>query len=544
MGTSHDTDFEKLAENFARFLLKTYPVSATQIGVHDWDEDLGDYTPSGLKTKQQRLAAFKKSFKAVNRRMLTPDNRADLDLIQGRIEVELLMQTKWPQHELLPDLYLNEILFGVYVLISREFGPIRERAIAATRRLAQAPNLLKQARKLLKNPPQVFVESALHTCAGAKVFFKSSLPDFASQLRGALKDALLEVNDEFIVELDSFAEYLETSLLPDAKANFAMGKTLYNQMLKHNHQLTESSDQLLKLANSQIKRYEAELTEVAAQISKKKDWRVIIEDIKKDHPSTQGLAAAYKKEIKSARAFLIQQDLVTIPEGEDLEVVVTPTFAKPLIPYAAYLAPAPLDELQKGTFWVSTPSGMTTEEAAQRLRGHCKWVLPLIALHEGYPGHHLQIAKANQQKRLVRHLIGTPVLTEGWAFYCEDMMFEQGFLDNPRQRLFQLKDALFRALRVIIDVGLQSKTLNITQAIKMLVEKANLEEPHAEAEVRRYCQSPTQPMSFLVGKLQIDALLADYKKARGSAFSLKEFHDELLSFGALPPSQIRTLMGL
>lgn len=544
MGTSHDTDFEKIAEAVARFMLKTYPVNATLVGVHEWDSELGDYTPSALKNRQQRLAAFKKSLKAINRRLLEADNQVDYDLVQGIVDTELLLHTKWPRHALLPDLYLTEVQLGVYALISRDFAPVRERAIAATRRLAQAPTLLRQARKLLENPPQLFVESALNTCAGARLFFKSSIPEFAGQFRGALKEALLEVNDEFLTELEDFIQFLETELLPRAKGNFAIGKTLYNQLLKTQHQLSLDADKLLKLANTQIKRYEKELVEVAGQISKKKDWRTIIEDLKADHPSAQALPGAYRKELRAARSFLIEKDLVSIPEGEEIEVVATPGFAKPLTPYTDYLAPAPLDEARTGTFWVSTPVGMTTAEITQRLRGHSKWVMPLLAIHEGYPGRHLLRVRAAEQTRLIRHIGDSPVLTEGWAFYCEEMMVEQGFLDNPRQRLFQLKDALWRAYRVIIDIGLQSKTMNPTQAIKLLVDKAGLEEPTAEAEVRRYCQTPTQPMSYLVGKLEIEALLADYRKSTGSAFSLKAFHDTLLSHGSLPVSRIRALMGL
>ena len=543
MGTSRDT-YVKLVDQFSAFLLKTSPVTATYVGIHEFDEDLADLSEEALKARQQKLAEFKKSFKALGKFDATRDDLIDLNLILGRIELEQILYKKYPVHKLLPDLYLNEILFGVYALITRDFAPIRDRALSATRRLVQAPNVLRHARKNLVNPPEIFVESALHTATGAVHFLNTAIPEFATGIRGALREALLEASEEAVEELEKFSLHLKETLLPKAKNEFAIGKDLYNDLLRVQHHLPHTTDALLRLARKAMKETEDELNKVADSIQRGKGWQKVLENQKKDHPAAKGLVSAYEKEMARARKFVATGNIATIPEKDNIEVVPTPPFARGLIATAAYIPPAPLDADSKGFFWVSVPNDAQREEAIARLKGHSKWFLPIVAVHEAYPGHHLQQLRVREHKRLVRYLIETPTFSEGWALYCEEMMDREGYTDDPRERLFRLSGKLLRACRVLVDVGLHSKTMKINQAVKTLVETAGLEQASAEAEVRWACQNPTQPMSNLIGMLEIQTLLADVKKKRGSEFSLKAFHDELLSHGTLPVSMLRPLLGV
>ena len=125
------------------------------------------------------------------------------------------------------------------------------------------------------------------------------------------------------------------------------------------------------------------------------------------------------------------------------------------------------------------------------LRGHARFGIPVTALHEACPGHHLQHLRANQVKgHPLRHIFTSSTFSEGWALYCEDLMYRHGFYIDDRVRLLQLKDLLWRACRVIIDVGLQTGQMGFTEAETFLVRKARLERPNARAEVRRYCANP------------------------------------------------------
>jgi uncharacterized protein (DUF885 family) len=119
------------------------------------------------------------------------------------------------------------------------------------------------------------------------------------------------------------------------------------------------------------------------------------------------------------------------------------------------------------------------------------------------------------------------------------MMEEQGFLGDPRHSLLRLKDQLWRACRVVIDVGFHCFGMPADEAVDMLVDIARLERANAEAEVRRYTMSPTQPMSYLIGKREILGLREEVRNSEGNRFDLKRFHDRLLSYGSIPVALIR-----
>lgn len=228
-----------------------------------------------------------------------------------------------------------------------------------------------------------------------------------------------------------------------------------------------------------------------------------------------------------------------MPTGETLEVVDTPAFLRPTIPYAAYMAPGAFEQQQQGLYYV-TPiaQGASDRERREQLLGHNTFGMLLTNVHEGYPGHHLQLVVANRAPSLVRRLHDSTVFCEGWALYCEQLVLDEGLDSDPRMRLFQLKDQLWRACRIVIDAKLHTGDMAFDEAVDMLVNVAKLERVNAIGEVRRYTQTPTQPMSYLVGKQQILDLRQRERQRLGSRFDLRDFHDRLLAQGSLPVALI------
>jgi uncharacterized protein (DUF885 family) len=346
--------------------------------------------------------------------------------------------------------------------------------------------------------------------------------------------------------VQEYMDWLKTDCMPNASTEFAIGQDLFNMLLKKQHQLPYDSEELFNVGRRVYKETIRSLQAISRKLHPTYSWDKVVEILKRDHPTNSELVQYYADEMKRAKRFVIEHRLVDIPEGERIDVVPTPEFARPTIPYAAYIPPAPYEEEQRGIFWVTpVDRDKSPAEMEEQLRGHSVHGIVVTALHEAYPGHHLQMTVANQMShRPLRTLLGTSVFAEGWALYCEQMMAEQNFYDDYQVKLLQLKDQLWRACRVMLDVGLHCKGWTFNQGVKFLVEKARLERPNAEAEVRRYCQTPSQPMSYVVGKLQVQSILRDYRKKRGNAFNLRQFHNELLKHGSLPLKQIRILMDL
>src|SRR6185436_528336 len=253
--------------------------------------------------------------------------------------------------------------------------------------------------------------------------------------------------------MDGFEKYLRDDLLPSANGSFAIGEDAFNFRLHYEHALRDTAPELWRYGNHLMEEVEGDLTGLARSIDDSAPWPDLVDRLRADHPSTGELVGAYAAEMERARQFVSERELVTIPPGA-LDVIETPRFLKPLMPFAAYQAPGPFSSDRTGRFFVTPPdAGMDPNVSERMLRDHCVYELASTALHEGFPGHHLQFLTAQSQPQPVRRLIGTPLTIEGWALYCEEMMGDEGFYRGPEERFFQRVHLMWRALRIVLDVG-------------------------------------------------------------------------------------------
>ncbi len=270
----------------------------------------------------------------------------------------------------------------------------------------------------------------------------------------------------------------------------------------------------------------------------------MVDRLRADHPPASGLVEAYAREMARARDFVAQRGLAPIPSAP-LDVVPTPAFMRPVIPFAAYDSPGPYSRDRTGWFYVTVPDPQLPADAQERiLRDHCRYELAATALHEGYPGHHLQLVYAQEQPSDTRKNVWTPLTVEGWALYCEDMMGEEGFYRSEEEQFFQRLHLLWRAVRVLLDVGLHTRGMSFAQAVEQLATQLHVDRSNAEAEVRRYCAEPGYPLCYAVGRRELLKLRDAFRAARGASFTLRGFHDAILRYGGLPVSLIRWGLGL
>ena len=341
---------------------------------------------------------------------------------------------------------------------------------------------------------------------------------------------------------DRYEQFIAGELAAKPEGSFACGKEYFDFLLREFHMLPYDSAALEEIGQRYIDSTLSRMHLVASEIDCHRDMLTLIEEIKSDSPSPEELLDYYRKEMLSTSEFIIKKDLATLPPDEVLEIIETPDSERSTFPYAGYMPSAPFDKELKGFFWV-TPIDRDADPARirEQLAGHSRAAIEIRSLHEGYPGHHLQLCLANRLPSKIRRIFGTSVFAEGWALYCEEMMKREGFYSSKETELIQLKDQLWRACRIVIDVRLHTGKYSFDDAVDMLVKIARLEPSSAEAEVRRYSQDPTQPMSYLIGKIELDKLLKDYSRAFPNN-TLKEFHDRLLSFGTIPFGLIKPAM--
>ncbi len=434
-----------------------------------------------------------------------------------------------------PAAYVETIVYGLFLLVERRFAPPQERAGLLARRLECVPALLEQARANVDEPPAVFTSVARQVAAGGIQFLEETVPAFirSAAAGGSGVEGPLAAAVERLREHESYLE----DLAARSTGEFAVGESVFDFKLKNDHFLDVDGSVLLQIGEEAMADSEERLTALAAELAPGEPWPKVISRLKEDHPDSGSVVETYRGEMRRAREFVERTGIVPLPEDEELAVMETPVFDRATIPYAAYLPPAPFEEEQRGLFYVTpVDEGAPPERRKEQLRGHCLHAIPVTALHEGYPGHHLQMVTSNRVGSRVRKLVSNTVFVEGWALYCEELMREQGYYSDKRTLLIQLKDLLWRSARVVIDVKLHRGDLGFDEAVDFLIERAHLERVNAQVEVARYAMTPTQPMSYLMGKRAIMALRSAHCPGGVSGAELREFHRRLLAVGSVPPA--------
>jgi uncharacterized protein (DUF885 family) len=539
--------FQDWVDQILEYRWKANPVEATYSGIHKYDGLLENFSPAFRKSYHNKLKGFSRKLKKFysKKEKLTEGELLDLDILDSSLEAEVKYEKEYKRFIRDGSIYPSLALSGCNVFIIRDFAPPEQRGKSLLQRLKQIPAFLKQGErnlKTVKNVPGIWTEIGMETTMSGKAFFRTSIQEFAKEVP-QLKNSILKAAQEAEKSFERYYSFLKEKVLPKSSGDFACGKKFFDYLLSSYHQLPYDTKDLLKIGEEVIRETQGELKRISQRIDPGKSWSEILSDIKKLHPDKGSLLSFYKEEMNKSYDFVKSKELVTLPGQEELEVIETPVFVRHLIPYAAYMSPAPFEKSQKGFYWVTPVNqNLPPDKQEQQLQGHNIFKSAVTSLHEGYPGHHLQLVIGNRVDSKVRRIFGTNVFVEGWALYCEEMMYEQGYYTDIRTRLFQLKDQLWRGCRVVIDVKLHTKKMSFDQAVDMLVNVAKLERVNATAEVKRYTQEPTQPMSYVIGKSEVLKLREEYKKLKGAEFDLKKFHDQLLSYGSIPLKLVREKM--
>lgn len=538
-----DHVFSALADDLIAAHFRRHPVAATLAGVHAHDADLGEHSSEHYAEEARSLAAYRRRLAAIAPENLSRDAGVDWHLLAGMLD-DALQAYEWERpHEQRPDVYTGEIFDGVYALVARGFAPAPERAENLLRRLEQVPRVLAQARANLQRPAAVHVRVTLEEVSGGLGLFTEMVPAFAAQVP-ARTGALTAAAARAAGALTEFGRWLEADLMPRATGDFALGRERFDWKLKHLYKLPYDAETLQQRGYELVAETQAAMARLAAQIEPGSHWRDLVARGKQRHPATGELLEVYRQTVAGARRFVVEHDLVALPPGDDLRVIETPPFLRPALAYAAYWPPGPFDARQDGLFLVTpVDTAAPAAEQAEQLSGHNWPSLKLTVLHEAYPGHHVQISWANQHPSRVRKLSYSSLFGEGWTLWCEQLMDEAGWLATPEEKLFRLKDQLWRACRVVLDAGLHVRGMGVEAAIAYLAETAAIESVSARTEViGYYCRQPTVPMSYLIGKEELLRLMAEYRAHRGIAFSLRQFHTDLLAHGSIPFHYLRELL--
>lgn len=517
------------------------PAAASSAGLVSHDARLGRFD---AETTREHLSALRAVAGAIEE-LESDDLQAEIDrtALLGEIRSGAFRLEHERPHVRNPAFWLSHVFQGLYAILSRRNGVIAARAPAALERLRAIPDFLATARDTLDEPPAVFVDTALGMLGGGGelvVQLVAALDSEVPELRADFQDAA----GKALEALKRFGTALRGEIEPAADPHaFAVGEEQFGRRLHHEHALVAGAPELWRYGLHLQEETEAELAALASRLDGR-SWREIVEELRGDAPEPEALLGVYRAELDRAHAFVADRDLVSVPR-DPVDVVPTPGFMLALVPFAAYEPPPIFLSHQTGRFYVTPPDPASPPETlARQRRGHCRHAIPAMVAHEAYPGHHLQLVTAQGLASEVRRHVWTPVMVEGWALYCEQLMDEAGYYEEDEARLFRLVNLLWRAIRIVLDVGLHTRGMSPAEAVDYMVEHLPIERASAEAEVRRYCAWPTYQLCYAVGRRELLRLREAYRERAGASFRPRAFHDELLAYGGIPVALARWGMEL
>jgi uncharacterized protein (DUF885 family) len=527
-------EYRELVRSYLDLRWQLDPVAASQAGIERYDARLGEFSKPQVKAALAALKAMAGAFEYCEATSLADE--VDQTAVLNDLRISIARFDRERPQERSPEFHLSHLFTGLFTLLLRNGQPLEQRARGLAGRLGETPRFLREARAALCDPARVFTQTALAVATGGRALFAEAIPEFAATLPPGARQEVLEVLEPAREAMDDFTAFMGGELAGRSDGDFAIGRKQFDFRLHYEHALRESAPELLRYGEALVKEIEGDLERRAAALAPGVPWRALVGRLREAHPTRAGLVSAYAGAMERARRFVSERDLVGIPDGK-LEVVATPSFMQPLIPFAAYEPPGAFAASRTGWFYVSVPD-------ESQLREHSADELAVTALHEGYPGHHLHFLAAQAQPSPVRKVVWTSLTAEGWALYCEEMMGEEGFYQRPEEAFFQRLHLLWRAVRVVLDVRLHTAGMSVEQAVRYMMDMLDLARDSAEAEVRRYCCEPGNALCYAVGRRELVRLRDDWRRRAGSGYSLRKFHDDVLSYGGLPVSLMRWGMGL
>ncbi len=531
MVTREDELFDELVLKLIKDVLELYPTAGTHLGLHEYDLLLPKLSKEAMEKAIKLVEYYYKEFSSIDKEKLTGYRRVDYEpLLNGLVESMITLRD-WPTWRMYPTGFMvaGEAL---YSLIIREHLPLEHRLNALYSRVKGLGKIIDESISAVDEPYSLWIDYVMLSAKG--------LPSLIELVKAmGLKyghNELIEACEKLKEEFSKYMGVLQ-ELKEKAKHGFKpIGSELYGKLLKA-RMIDEDPEELRRQGYIEAEKYRRLMHEEARKIGAS-GISEALEKIKEKHISSpEKVLEEYRKTIEYVKKFVIEKEVVELPPMENIRVVETPEFMRPLLPFAAYMPPEVFGWSFTGIFFVTPPAN------EEMLKHHNVYDILNTIVHEAYPGHHVQLVYAKLSPYLTRKiLIQASEFVEGWAHYTEELMLELGINKSSEYKLKVYHDALWRAVRVYVDVELSTGMITFEQAVEKLVKDAYLPRDGAYSEALRYTMSPGYQISYNYGKRRIIALREKVKKILGEHFSYKLFHKLLLEEGSLPLKVLEKLV--
>ncbi|CAN5542141.1 DUF885 domain-containing protein [soil metagenome] len=549
--------FDAWLDGFFEFYFRRHPVDATFIGEHRYDHTLPDFSAEGNRIAGFEMAGLLEDLAGVPRDDLSEAQRHDLRLAQGFLEIQAWENTAPNFHCGNPSLYTGEAIFSILSLFHRDAEPVSERAQAAIARMFLIPDFLAVSREIVTAAPVPWTERAIRESRSGIAFFGRGIEILATE-RGFDSEELRTAAAGATSGFETHLEWLESYLLVHPASQVASGRDALDRYLLKGHALSpeKNSAWVGEYAAAELAKAQAELVLQAHSIDPERSAAELLTTLGDLHPSIDEYYGEYRRVWEEARRAALDADLVTWPDFP-IEYIPFPKSDREAaggLYYLYYRCPAPYGRTETHKYRVTPiePS-MPVEQQERLLRATNSAVIKLNhVVHHGGIGHHVQNWNGFRAESRIGRMAGTDgasriamfcagTLVEGWACYTVDLMNEVGYL-TPLESLSEKQGRVRMVARAMADVGIHTGAMTIEDAAEFYQREALMTPDAAKSEAVKNSMFPGAALMYLIGTDAIVDLRETLKGREGDAFSLKAFHDRLLSYGAIPVSLIAESM--
>ncbi|MGD0019923.1 MAG: DUF885 domain-containing protein [Candidatus Limnocylindrales bacterium] len=526
------TVFAERVDAFLGDFFRLYPVAATAAGNHAHDGKWPDLTDAGRADRLAFIDDWNAELRAMPDASLTPDERIDRDLLVSELAALRFNETELREAGWDPLSYVYLLGGGIFPLLARDFAPLPVRLASVASRLERLPAVLTAARGQLGRinglpVSKLHLEMALRQLPGIGSLAEDAVARAAASTDpavAALRPRLEKSAATARKALASFGKYLRDDLAPKSHGEGRLGRELFARKLRHTFRSDLTDEQILTQARLEYDAVRAEMIRIARKIWK--EWMAgqplptaasegsqeaadqktvgrVTSAIGRAHHSSGELVEACRQSYGEIVEFCKRKNLIAVPD-EPLEIDWTPPFLREFAG-AMLDSPGPLDKGQKSFYFMTPPpDDWTPEQVESYLAEENDRQIALTTIHEGTPGHYLQLVNANRCPSVVRAVFGSGVFVEGWAVYVTQVVMDMGFhADDPALLLIHWKFYLRAITNAMVDVGIHAGSMTENEAMELMVKGGFQEESEARKKWDRARLTSTQLSTYFVGSMEM-----------------------------------------
>lgn len=534
---NQDATFESAVDAFIDGYFQHNPVFGANAGKHEYDGQLPDYSPDGLKATAQWLHAQRDRFAGFADQQLDEKTRFQRDYVLAVIDGQLfwLEDSGFPYRN--PAFYSGDLSPSMY--LTRDYAPLPQRMAAFVKYQQALPKAIEQIKANLKTPlPASYIDLGINTFGGFASFFGSDVPGIFAEVKDDALQAQFKASNEAAIKATrDMADWFKAQK-PQATQDFALGAEKFSKMLHATELVDMPLDQLKAIGESDLARNLAALKAACDQYAPGKSLHECVDKESADKPEGGAVEGA-RKQLAGLRQFIVDKDLVTIPGTEQAKVAEAPPFNRWNFAYIEI--PGPYEKNLPSTYYIAPPDPKWSK-AEQQAYVPGKADLLFTSVHEVWPGHFLQFLHSNRSDWIFGRLFVGYGFAEGWAHYSEEMMFDAG-VDGatPEVHIGQLTNALLRDVRYLSTIGMHTGGMTMKESEQMFRDKAFQDPGNARQQAARGTYDPAY-LNYTMGKLMIMQLREDWTRDHGGRDGWKAFHDQFLSYGGPPIPLVRAQM--